>query len=72
MEKLSLEKADGDTGAEERSTLKAIILNQGQRDLIGEQCSLQSGCDSPIVLLLGREGPGDVQGVNLPNGHDCK
>lgn len=72
MEKLSLEKVDSHTGAEERNTLKAIILNRGQRDLIGEQCSLQSGWDSPIVLLLGREGPGDVQGVNLPNGHHCK
>lgn len=72
MNKLSPEKADRDTGAEERSTLEAIILNQGQRDLIGEPCSLPSGCVSPIVLLLRREGPGDVQGVNLPNGHDCK
>lgn len=27
---------------------------------------------SPIVFLLGREGPGDVQGVNLPDGHHCK
>lgn len=27
-------------------------------------------CGSPIVFLLGREGPRDVQGMDLPNGYD--
>lgn len=70
MKRLSQEKVDKDTGAEERNTPKAIIPNRGQDDPIGTLCPLQCVCGSPVMLLLGREGPGDVQGVNLPDGHD--
>lgn len=74
MKRLSLEKVDGGVGAEERNTLEAFLLKirAGLIRLVIQDTYRAAGCYSPVVLLLGREGPGDVQGVNLANRHHCK
>ena len=76
----TLEKGDGDKKKRRNKHFWCNLFQvRGKHGLlwfilfcINVSCIYCAVCSSPVVFLLRREGPGDIQSMNFPHRDDCK